>query len=142
MKYLLIHGFGTKVNYDLGFFQYPPTEDFLAWKDLIKSGEAKIFSWGIRQSKTFKNVLNPLPYLQLYKAELKLANNKYMLEELNKTIVATQPEIIVCHSMGSYLLENYCGSFELPNSVTKIVFSQADIRAIPNIQKELEKNSN
>jgi hypothetical protein len=140
MKYLLIHGFGTKVNYDLGFYKYPPNEDFLAWKEEIKEGRAKIFSWGITQSKNWKNVLNPLSYLELYKREKSLAKNKYMLLELNKVIKETNPEIIVCHSMGCYLLENYCGSYDLPKSLQKIVFSQGDIRKISNLEKQLESN--
>ncbi len=142
MKYLLIHGFGTKVNYDLGFWKYPPTEDFDAWSKEIEFGNAKIFSWGIRQEKSWKNILNPMPYLDLYRREQSLAMNKYMIEELHKTMTETQPEIIVCHSMGSFLLENYCGLFDLPSSLQKIVFSQADIRKIPNIEKQLKNNPN
>jgi hypothetical protein len=141
MKYLLIHGFGTKVNYDLGVWKYPPTEDFLAWKDDIKSGNAKIFSWGILQSKSWKNIFNPIPYWELYKSEKSLANNKYMLLELDRVIKETNPKVIVCHSMGCYLLESYCGSFDLSKSVGKIVFSQGDVRCIPNIEQQLTKNT-
>jgi hypothetical protein len=140
MKYLLIHGFGTKVNYDLGFYKYPPTEDFLAWKEDIGLGNAKIFSWGIRQEKNWRNVLSPLPYLELYKREKSLVKNKYLLLELHKAIEETNPEIIVCHSMGCFLLENYCGLHNLPKSVQKIVFSQGDIVRIPNLEKQLGQN--
>jgi hypothetical protein len=142
MKYLLIHGFGTKVNYDLGFWKYPPTEDFLAWEDEIKAGNAKIFSWGISQQKNWKNFGNPLSYLELYKREKSLAKNKYMLLELDKVIKETNPEIIVCHSMGAFLLENYCKDYELNQNLNKIVFSQADILRIPNIQNQLWKRDN
>ena len=140
MQYLLIHGFGTKINYDLGFYQYRPTEDFLAWEKDIEFGNAKIFSWGIRQDKNWKNIANVAQYLDLYIREKSLAQNKYMLIELDKVIKETQPEIIVCHSMGAFLLENYCSSFELPEYAKKIVFSQADIRSIPNLEKQLVLN--
>ena len=94
MQYLLIHGFGTKINYDLGFYKYPPAEDFLAWEKDIEFGNAKIFSWGIRQDKNWKNIGNAFQYLDLYKREKSLAQNKYMLIELDKVIKETQPEII------------------------------------------------
>jgi hypothetical protein len=142
MKYLLIHGFGTKVDYDLGFWKYPPTEDFKAWEKDIESGEAAIFSWGIMQQQNWKNIANPLSYLQLYKREKSLAKNKYMLLELDKALKGANPEIIVCHSMGSSLLENYCQSFELDDNLKKIVFSQADAFKIPNIQNQLWKKEN
>ena len=142
MQYLLIHGFGTKVNYDLAFYQYPPTEDFLAWESDIEFGNAKIFSWGIRQDKNWKNIANAAQYLELYRREKSLAQNKYMMLELDKAIKETQPEIIVCHSMGAFLLENYCETYELSGCVKKIVFSQADIRSIPNLEKQLELNPN
>ncbi len=142
MQYLLIHGFGTKINYDLGFYQYPPTEDFLAWEKDTEFGNAKIFSWGIKQDKNWKNFANVAQYWELYNREKSLAANKYMLIELDKAIKETKPEIIVCHSMGAFLLENYCETYELPGCVKKIVFSQADIRTIPNLEKRLEKNCN
>ena len=115
MKFLLIHGFATKVNYDLGFWKYPPTTDFLAWGNAIFEGDAKIFSWGIKQDKNWKNILNVLQYWDLYKREKSLAANKYQLLELKKTIDETNPEIIVCHSMGAFLFENYCELYDLPD---------------------------
>jgi hypothetical protein len=142
MKYLLIHGFGTKVNYDLGFWKYPPTEGFKAWAKDIDSGNARIFSWGIMQQQNWKNIVNPLSYLELYNREKSLAKNKYMLLELDKVIKENNPEIIICHSMGSVLLENYCQGFELNDNLKKIVFSQADIFKIPNIQNQLWGKNN
>ena len=84
METLLIHGFGTKVNYNTPFFKYPPNEDFKAWEKEIKEEKAKIFSWGINVEFGYKQIFNPLDYLSIYKREKSLAQNKYMLEKLHK----------------------------------------------------------
>ncbi len=124
---LLIHGYGVRATYPI----IRPKEDkylgFGGFSNLLEAGNTHLFVWGCAVKYSFLDMLNPFKYLQLYNQEKKLACSKDILQQLHNQIQSQNIQTIVCHSMGGYLVQQYLDSFDLPNSVKKIIIVQADI---------------
>ncbi len=144
-KILLIHGFGTEIRYFLrkGENTY---SDFQGMQKEIDQGTAMVFKWGIPTTFSFLQSLNPFEYHHLYEQERKRATSPEIHEKLAKAIESFEPDIIMCHSMGTLLLTEYLEAYGLPHYVAKIIFIQGSIPrsrriSTPLIRTRLEDGS-
>ena len=122
MKSLLIHGYGTKIN----LTPSKKYSGFSAFQNEIDNNQACVFNWGIPTKFSKLDHINPFKHFQLYKSEKKLSKSSVVLTSLDKTISNTKPSTIICHSMGCYLFTQYLQNFQIPKSVTNIIFLSSD----------------
>lgn len=152
-KILLIHGFGTSVRDELirivSKQKVRPSveyEEFKAFNHLIKEKNAFIFRWNDDfKALKIKDFTAIEKYIDLYKREKIKSLAESTQKTLDEFIKKNNPEIIVCHSMGCFLLLNYLEKYELSNSVKKIFLVQGDFdkkhKIInPEIIKRIEEN--
>jgi hypothetical protein len=153
-KILLIHGFGTGVRDEIFWILSKSKEkqeleynEFKAFNHLINKGEASVFRWHDRfNASKIKDFLTIEKYIDLYKREKQKAVSPELQKKLYQTIEKENPEIIVCHSMGCYLLLNYLEKYTLNPSVKKIFLVQGDFDKKykiqnPDILNRIEKNT-
>lgn len=126
-KMVLVHGFGIGIT--APFFRpgFGNHAGFAAFKKLIACGEAVVFSWGIKKPVGLWQILNPFFWRGIYEKEKILSQVVTTHQQFCEFLFHEQPEIIVAHSMGCYLLNEYLNKNFLPPSVKKIVFVQADL---------------
>ncbi len=127
MKYLLIHGYGVGLQYSFLKQAEGINAGFGAFNEFISSGEARVFRWDIPRRLNLMESINPLVNLGHYHKELDKARNKETHQALQQVLDETEPETIICHSAGSFLLYSYLQEYTLPSSVTNIVFIQSNI---------------
>jgi Serine hydrolase len=143
-RYLLIHGFGVGVQYSVFAKAHNDNCGFLAFDQMLRSGQAKAFNWRISKKFNILQTLNPLNSLQHYFQERSKSKQMQYHDQLDKIMKEYQPDTVVCHSMGCLFLLNFLERNTLSKSVTEIIFSQADIdkqHVIPlNLQALFEKN--
>lgn len=125
MKTIFIHGYAHGIEC---FFRKRNTEiaDFLTFSDHIRSGQGKLFYWAKQLNLSHLHALNVWRYVQLYWQERALANDPSTHLQLHEVLEREQPEQIICHSMGCYLLAKYRQNYPLPRSVKSVIFLQAD----------------
>lgn len=144
-KILLIHGFAQGVSF-LPFKKSKTNEQiFPIFKKEILEKNAVVFNWALDWEINFKNFLTAKNLQKLYFKERRLACHTQTLNKLNLLTEKFQPNLIIAHSMGCYLLLNYFAKFKTWDSLNKIVFVQADINnktKIPtNLKIVLEKQN-
>lgn len=127
MKTLLVHGYATKLQ--ASFFRKPlgENEGFEAYKKRVSFKEAFVFHWGKFVDLPLILAMNPLSYLRLYREEESLALAKETQRQLFETIERLGAEQIIAHSMGARLLIEMMNDLGIPNSISSIIFLQADI---------------
>ena len=101
-------------------------------------------NWGIGDQDIPKyfnlsEFLNPHKHLSLYKLEESKSQSKKTHDELHLELSKSLPNCVVCHSMGSQLLISYLQSHTVPDSVSYIVFVQANISSKQQLPKYLKK---
>lgn len=126
-RIVLIHGFATGVRFSIFRDRKDWDGGFTAFRSLIAWGVASVFRWGIEGDASFWESLNPWFSWKLYERERSIASGFALQQRLANYLEQEQPEVIVCHSLGCYLLWEQLQRFELPSSVKTIVFQQADI---------------
>lgn len=126
-KILLVHGYATKLKASIFKSPYSDDEGFTAFRDSIDSGEIDVFHWGIPQSLSFMQALNPFSYLALYQEEERRAKSNEIQQKLFDLIESAKIEKVICHSMGCRLLLQMINAIGLPQSIQSITFLQADI---------------
>jgi hypothetical protein len=124
-RIVLIHGFATGIDY-LWRPAFGEDAGFSGFRELISRGEAKAFRWDIKERAGWRS-FNPFYSLRIYRRERALVEKQETHEALSYFLEREQPEIIVCHSMGCYLLLKYFEKNLLPTSVHTILFTQADV---------------
>jgi uncharacterized alpha/beta hydrolase family protein len=141
-KILYIHGYGTETLHQFRPKQWSEKEICSTIFELKKERdlELKFFHWGWSLKLSKWQAFNPLQYLKLYLTEQRMAKSKGLLNRLHKMIQTYQPEIIICHSMGSFILMNYLTKYEKPLSVKKIVTMQADFPRYFEIPQSVEQD--
>jgi len=122
---LLLHGFCTDLETPLRQVK-PADAGFQVFCSHVESGEYCVFRWGEKRRLSVFDAVNPFSYLSLYRVERQKARDVELLHSLQETLQKTKPTQIICHSMGCYLLIQYLQRFQLPESVKKITFLQAD----------------
>lgn len=128
-RILLLHGYGVGVTYPFFRPALGAHAGFDAFGPQIDAGEAVVFRWDMAARISGLNLLNPFAYLKLYRDEFALAVSESLQIRLKKMFETEQPETVICHSMGAMLLLTYIQQHGLPESVRRIIFSQADIDA-------------
>jgi len=126
-KTVLIHGFAVGLTTPIFRSGFGFKAGFSAWENQITTGEAVVFRWGINRQVKLWQILNPFFLRDYYEAEKILAQTNETFERLKIFLEQEQPTIIVCHSLGSSLLNQYCQKFSLPISVQKIFLVQSDL---------------
>lgn len=124
-RIVLIHGFATGIDY-LWRPAFGVDAGFSAFADSIAKGETSVFRWDIKERAGWRS-LNPWYSFGIYRRECELAANSETHRSLERFLEHEKPEIIICHSMGCYLLLKYLGKYRLPTSVHTILFTQADV---------------
>lgn len=153
-KILLIHGFGTSVKNEImsltskGFLgKNLDYREFTAFNHLVKEGNALVFRWNDQFLATkIKDFTSIEKYIDLYRREKSKAVAESTQDSLRKMIDDNNPEIIVCHSMGCFLLLNYLEKNKLNKSVRKIFLVQGDFSRKHQIEnkdilKGIEENN-
>lgn len=126
-RIVLIHGFATGIRFSIFRKACGDDAGFTAFRPAVESGEAKAFRWDIKEMATFWQSLNPRYSWRIYHRERKIAESEETHQALQTFLETEKPEIVVCHSMGAYLLLKYLTRHPLPSSVRAVVFNQADI---------------
>jgi hypothetical protein len=125
-KTLLIHGYAADLTAWKFRRAFGEHAGFVAFDQMIESGKAVMFRWGIDRKLSFWQSLNPFSYLKLYRNEEALAESIVFQQNLIDFIVKNNIDQIICHSMGCRLLLSTINVFDLPASIKQIIFLQAD----------------
>jgi hypothetical protein len=129
-KILFIHGSTVKHTYSF-FRKADPDWGFAEILQIINSqnlAKVEVFGWGplAKQIKWWQ-VINPFYFVGVYFEEKTWVKSNLETENLHKKILYFEPEIIVCHSMGGFLLEKYLQQKkDLPNSVKQVITLMSD----------------
>lgn len=126
-RVLLIHGFANGIRFSVFRSRRGEDAGFSAFKEMIRAGDAAVFHWDIVEDATFWQSLTPKFALEIYRREFEKAQGEETLGALHAALTETQPQVVICHSMGCQLLLNELERFELPGSVRKVLFVQADL---------------
>ncbi len=126
-RIVLIHGFATGITYSVFRRAHGADAGFSAFRGDVETGDAKAFRWDVQDEASFFQSLNPFYSWNIYRRERVIAKHPETLKRLHTFLSAEQPEIILCHSMGSFLFSEYLKTEVLPVSVKRIVFNQADL---------------
>ena len=126
-KIILIHGFGIGITAPFLRRGFGESAGFAAFNEMIVGGEAAVFYWGIKKQVSPWKILNPIFWLNLYEDEKILSQATATHRQLHDFLFYEQPEIIVSHSMGCFLLNEYLKQNSLPSSVKRIFFVQSDL---------------
>ena len=123
----LLHGFAVGLTSPFVRPGLGPTVGFRAFREDVADGSARVFPWGSYRNVKLHELVNPLFLYRHYLTERAMAFDRATQKRLHDFFVELQPDIIVCHSMGSVLLHEYLAHFSLPNSVRAIVFVQSEL---------------
>lgn len=123
---LFIPGFATKLTSPIIRTGQGTLTGCGIFSELIKTGKASLFDWGIQEHVCFLKLINPFFILRLYKSEQHLATDFSTTSRLQLQILTQQPSVIICHSMGSVILLALINNHALPECVKRIVFIQSD----------------
>lgn len=126
-KIVLLHGFAVGLTSPVVRRPFGPGASFEVFNKAVEGGEAAVFSWGDKQQVGLFRLINPLFLRRFYQKEKKLAQDIETQKALNNFLIHEQPEIIISHSMGSFLLSKFLQKFSLPKSVRLLIFIQADV---------------
>lgn len=140
-KTILIHGFAIGLTSPIFRSGFGVEAGFFAWRKQITTGEAVIFPWGIFRRVNFFQLINPLFLLNHYEDEKFLAQANETFERLKIFLEQTQPTKIICHSMGCFLLNEYCKKNLLPKSVKVVILLQSDLSSQDQINFSLKNLS-
>jgi hypothetical protein len=123
-KVLLLHGFlsGARLNgnplYDSGGILKQKLKNY---------HETKL---NTQENLSFFD-LNLFNLWKLYYQTQEFCKQEETLDNLQRKLELHLPQIIICHSMGCHLLENYIRSGrKLPNETGRIIYCQPDTRTI------------
>lgn len=86
-----------------------------------------VFHWGITRRVNPFRLFDPFLWRDHYEDEKFLAQAAETFERLQIFLEKEKPAVIVCHSMGCFLLNEFCKNFVLPTSVRTIVLIQSDL---------------
>lgn len=126
-RIVLLHGFAVHLTAPVVRPPFGPSASMSAFDNLVSTGEAKVFPWGIERKVSPIELLRPSIIQKLYKEELDLIHTDELQTNLKLFLEQEQPETIVCHSMGCKLLQLHLENFTLPSSVKSIVIIQSDL---------------
>lgn len=126
-RIVLLHGFAVHLTAPVVRPPFGPSASLSAFDDLVTTGEARVFPWGIKREVSPIELLNPRRVQKLYQDELTLVHSNALQIELDQFLRKEKPTTIVCHSMGCILLQSHIQNFPLPSSVKSIVLIQSDL---------------
>ncbi len=126
IKTLLIHGYAAGLQTSVFPNSFGQHAGFRGLIDEIKQGSISLFQWGVMDAPTWRDLVNPIAYYRLYRNEESLAASQTTQHDLYQRMVDENPSTLIAHSLGCRLLLNTVNSLDLPPSVERIVFLQAD----------------
>jgi len=138
---VLVHGYGIGKIAPQLIKEAGVTGGFDGFRESVEKGDAFVFRWDVKVRCKIWDFINPIAEYNLYKRERKLAESTDIHAIFHTFLLEHAPKTIVCHSLGCYLLLNYLRKYDLPHSVTRVVFVQADLsRSAESIDKLSEKH--
>lgn len=123
---VLIHGYAVGMT-SLLRRPLPDHRGFAAFANDLAINRARVFSWGLTEPLSLKQFFNPFFIYAFYRRERALAEDPQTLDRLKVFLESEQPRVIICHSMGAFLLARYLKRHFLPSSVKRVLLVQADI---------------
>ncbi len=133
-KIVLLHGFAVNLTAPLVRPPFGPSASFSALKELVSTGEACVFRWGIPLHVPPWKLLDITFLQKLYQDEFKLIHSDVLQTRLRAFLEHERPSLIVCHSMGCSLMQSYAEKFSLRSSVKSVAFIQSDLPASVRFQ--------
>ncbi len=130
---ILIHGYATELRASI--FRKPCGGDagFAGLRHEIQNGSVEVFHWGTPMNLSFIESLDLRRYLQLYRTEEATAESLITQSTLREYLDNSNPQTVICHSLGCRLLLNTMNAHGIPESITKIVFLQGDVSTTATI---------
>lgn len=139
-KIVLLHGFAVQLTAPIVRPPFGPSASMSTFDELVSTGEARVFPWGITQHVKPWQLLNPTIMQTLYQDEYKLIHSPELQRSLHTFLEQEKPSVLVCHSMGCSLLQIYLKQFTLPSSVKSIVLVQSDLDATKKLRTDVTIN--
>lgn len=136
-KIVLLHGFAVHLTAPIVRPPFGPSASMSAFDHLVSTGEATVFPWGITRNVQPWQLMNPFLLHQLYRDEDTLTRSLKLQSDLQIFLVVEKPSVIVCHSMGCVLLQQYLEKFSLPSSVIAIVLIQSDLPETVSLRTDI-----
>lgn len=138
-KILLIHGFAQGVDFNP--FKKPKKNEqiFPIFKIEIRQKQAIVFDWAMDWQVNCFDYLGSKNFHKLYFKEREKATDDNTLETLNRLITKQNPNLILAHSMGCFLLLNHFCKYQVNPNLTKICLVQADINQDYFLSKFLQE---
>lgn len=121
---VFIHGYGTNVTSPV---QKPLGVD----KGLhaLRREEFVAFDWSLPYNLSLLHTIDPRTHRAIYEAERARTSDECVHGRLAEFLSLRRPEVIIAHSLGCELLRQHILTHELPDSVRRIVWMQADIES-------------
>lgn len=139
-KILFIHGYGVGVE-NKRIRKFPMFHaGFSAFADEIQKGDCSVFEWMEYRKFSLFELLSPKSQTGLYFFEQRKAVSEITQNKFRTIVDVESPSVIVCHSMGVYLLCEYLMIHPIPDSLKKVIFVQADIARFPKRYEEVFLN--
>jgi hypothetical protein len=127
---ILVHGYGMAL--DLDEPEIPDNGSFSAFDPEINAGKALPFVWAETMPRGAFTPYNASAQYTLYRREKASIFGSVLQHKLEDAIAESQPRVIIAHSLGCYLVRNLLVHCTIPESLTYVVFLQADIpRSVP-----------
>jgi hypothetical protein len=126
-KIVLIHGNAVGIKFHNIRDRETKYGSFSIFKPLVDAGQAVLYGWHfVNEEFDLFQSLNPFEFRRQYFTEKKYCSSNQAWQKLDEFLNAEQPEKIVCHSMGCYLLLLTLNSQGLPTSVKSVYLAQGD----------------
>jgi hypothetical protein len=127
-RIVLIHGFATGISYSTLYPALGEDAGFTAFRGDIRSKSAKAFRWALEEIASIFQTFDPAYTWRVYRTEKSMASDPRLFERLDRFFDEEEPDTIVCHSMGCFLMASYLRKQgRLSDSVRLVIFNQADI---------------
>ena len=129
MKTVLVHGYAGETR--MSVFRPPldKTAGFYGFGNAVERQEAVAFPWGVDKNLSFFQAINPFSYLNIYRAEEKLAMSEQTQQRLYQFLLDEHATTVIGHSLGCRLLYETAKQIGLPSTVTRVIWVQAGIDA-------------
>lgn len=126
-KIILIHGYGIGLNAPPFCKSYGQNVGFEAFDEDIRNKTAIPFRWTLEKTMPFPESLNIFEHINFYNQEKRLTRNANIHYQLDQLLHQENPDLILCHSLGSVLFLNYAQNYQFPSTIKHLIFVQADL---------------
>ncbi len=118
----------------------PPLDEtagFLAFKELVDTGQAVAFPWGLKIRLSFLASLNPFSYRSIYRKEEQMAMEGETQKRLFDFLVRQEATCVIGHSLGCRLIYETLKRYGLPKTLQRVVWVQAGMDVPSSVQHSI-----